>query len=87
MPISFMKTPGDSMAKMQFSPSGRSPSIASQVLTDFQIPSVSLAGDSAMYKFPLEGETATPEAGLNPSEAYTRVSAEWLGGVGGVDDG
>ncbi|CAK9065116.1 Cathepsin B-like cysteine proteinase 5 (Cysteine protease-related 5) [Durusdinium trenchii] len=46
------------------------------VLTDFQIPTTSLAGDSAHYSFPLEGETHTPQQGLNPSESYTHIVQE-----------
>ncbi|CAL1141511.1 unnamed protein product [Cladocopium goreaui] len=45
------------------------------VLTDFQIPSHSLAGDSSGYSFPLEGNSSSPTSGLNPSTEYTSVEA------------
>eukprot|EP00435_Cladocopium_sp_Y103_P037064 s1597_g9.t1 len=44
------------------------------VLTDFQIPSTSLAGDSAGYSFPLAGSSATPAPGLNPAAEYSSVA-------------
>ena len=43
------------------------------VLTDFTIPKKSLAGSSGAYGFPLEGSTATPADGLNPSTVYSAV--------------
>eukprot|EP00913_Durusdinium_trenchii_P007503 g7052.t1 len=44
------------------------------VLTDFQIPTTSIAGHSADYAFPLQGESQTPSHGLNPSESYSNIA-------------
>lgn len=45
------------------------------VLTHATIPTVSMAGSSNGYGFPLAGSTATPAPGLNPAGPYPSVDA------------